>query len=288
LKRQLLVSVICAFFLFLLDGCTHYYYAPNQHNVPLFKEKNEVRLSGAYILGDEINGCDVQAAYAATKEFAVLANALVLNPNATVGSAALNSSNLYSTGAGKGQLYELGAGYYKPIPSEVSAISRKFVFETYGVLGLGNSTNYYGSFPQYNVTTNLFKAYVQPSIGFTTNLFDIIVSAKIGTLYTFGIKSTYPNAIVDSLVQYGQSIKNDLNILYQNRTSFFFEPAFTFRIGFKYVKFHFQVGGSLISGAFNQLTTAPVYDFGITIFIAHRFWQKDDRPKEERWKEIWD
>ena len=287
MKKQLFIWMVGIMALFSLDSCTHYYYAPNQHNVPLFKEKNEVRLSGAFISGDEINGCDVQAAYAMTKESAIIANALVLNPNTTISSTSI-PANPNTSGAGKGQLYELGAGYYKPIPSRVSAISRKFVFETYGVLGLGNSTNYYGDYPQYNVTTNLFKAYVQPSIGFTTNLFDIVFSAKIGALHTFGVKSNYPGAIVDTLVQNGESIKSDLSILSQSRTSFLFEPAFTFRIGFKYVKFHVQWGASFLSSSMRYLTTSPVTDIGLTIFIAHRFWQKDDRPRNQRWKEIWD
>lgn len=287
MKRHVFLWIGAVLVVLSLDSCTHYYYAPNQHNVPLFKEKNEVRLSGAYINGDEISGCDVQAGYAVTKEAAIIANALIINPNATLASTAYPSSN-YTTGAGKGQLYEIGAGYYKPIPCRIAAISGKFVFETYGVLGYGNSINQYGSFPQYRVSTNLFKGYVQPSMGFTTNLFDIIVSAKIGTLYTFGIKSNYPGVVVDSLVQNGMSIVNDLNVLSQSRTSFLFEPAFTFRIGFKYVKFHYQVGWSILSSNMQSLTFSPVMDFGLTIFIAHRFWQKDPRPKKERWKEIWD
>jgi hypothetical protein len=272
LKRQLLVGIISISFLVVLDGCTHYYYAPNQHNVPLFKEKNEVRLSGAYIQGSEINGCDIQAGYAATKEFAVIANALVINPTSK---------------DGKGQLYEVGGGYYKPIPSSCPAISKKFVFETYSVFGLGSATNYYGNYP-YNVSTDLFKAYLQPSIGFTTNLFDVILSQKIGLLHTFNVKKNMPDTTYNNLVQNGSSVVNDLNILNQGRTSFFFEPAFTFRIGFKYVKFHFQVGASLISGDFRQLTISPVYDYGVTIFIGRRFWQKDDRPKKEKWKEVFD
>ena len=107
-------------------------------------------------------------------------------------------------------------------------------------------------------------------------------------LYTFGIKSTYPNVIVDSLVKNGQTINTDLNILSQSRTSFLFEPAVTFRIGFKYVKFHFQWGTSFLSSSMRDLTSAPVWDIGITIAIAHRFWQKDDRPRKQQWKEIWD
>jgi hypothetical protein len=216
----------------------------------------------------------VQAAYAMTKESAIMANALILNPNST---------------DGRGQLYELGAGYYKPIPSPYSIISKKFVFETYGVIGLGNATNYYNKYPN-SISTNLFKAYVQPSIGYTSNLFDLIVSAKIGAIHTFGIRKSMPDSAFNELAQNGSSIANDFGILNQSRTSFIFEPAFTFRLGFKYVKLHFQVGTTVVGSNFRQLslTTTPVTDIGITIFIAKRFWQKDDRPKKDRWKQMFD
>ena len=283
--KKPLLPVVGIFIFF--SSCTHYYYAPNGHNVPVFKEKNEARLSGAYINGSELSGCDVEVGYAVTKEVAVIANALIINPNAKLqNNSPDNSPNII--GSGNGQLYELGVGYYKPIPSGVSAISKKFVFETYGVLGLGNSTNIYGNYPDYHVTTNLFKAYVQPSVSFTTNLFDIIFSAKIGELYNFGTKSNYPDAIYDTLVQHSSTIANDITVLNQNRASFLFEPAVTFRIGFKYVKCYVQYGASFINSGMKNLTSSPVWDFGLTVCIAERFWQKDERPHKERWKQIWD
>jgi hypothetical protein len=157
------------------------------------------------------------------------------------------------------------------------------------VAGLGNASNYYNKYP-YSLSTNLFKAYVQPSIGYTSNLFDLIVSAKIGAIHTFGIRRNMPDSAYNDLVQNGSTIANDLGILNHGRTSFIFEPAFTFRLGFKYVKLHFQVGTTILGSDFRQLslTTKPVTDVGVTIFIAKRFWQKNDRPKKERWREMFD
>ena len=274
MRRAIFIWISAITILLFLDSCSHYYYVPNQHNVPLFKEKNEVRVSGAFIQGNEINGADVQAAYAMTKESAIMANALILNPTST---------------DGRGQLYELGAGYFKPIPSPYSVIAKKFVFETYGVVGLGNAVNYYNKYPN-SISTNIIKAYVQPSIGYTSNLFDLIVSAKIGAIHTFGIRKSMPDSTYSELTQNGSSIANDLGILNQSRTSFIFEPAFTFRLGFKYVKLHFQVGTTVVGSNFRQLslTSSPTTDVGITIFIAKRFWQKSDKRQKEKWKELFD
>ena len=169
-----------------------------------------------------------------------------------------------------------------------AAFSKKFVFETYGVMGVGNANNVYGNNASYYVNVNLLKAYVQPSLGFTTNLFDIIISAKAGVLHTFGIKQNYPGTVSDTLVQHGSSLLTDVGILNQNRTSLLFEPAVTFRIGFKYVKFHVQWGASFLNTNMRTLTSTPVVDVGLTVAIVHRFWQKDDREKKQRWKEIWD
>jgi hypothetical protein len=271
----------------LLSGCYHYYYSPNQHNVPLFKDKNEARVSGAYISGDQVKGCDIQAAYSVSKQVAVIANAFIVNPRAqlqnnTPGESAGN------IGSGKGQLYELGAGYFKPIPCRDNRLSKKIVFETYGVMGLGNSQGLYGNYPGYSVNTRLFKGYLQPSIGSTTNLFDLIFSAKIGVLHTFGIQNSYTAQAYDTLMAHGSSIGNDLAILHRDRTAFLFEPAFMIRAGFKYVKLHFEVGGSFLGNDMRSLTSSPVWDLGLTVFIGRRFWQKDERPKNERWKEIVD
>lgn len=274
MKRQIYIWIIAVAVILSLDSCTHYYYFPNQHNVPLFKEKNEVRVSGAVINGDEVTGCDVQAAYAMTKESAIMANALVINP---------------ASHDGKGQLYELGGGYFKPLKAVSPLINKKFIFESYAVFGLGSAGNYYNNYP-YGLFTNIFKAYAQPSIGYTSNLFDLIVSAKIGAIHTFGIRKNIPDTTYNDLIQNGSTIGTDLHSLQQNRTAFIFEPAFTVRVGFKYAKLHFQVGTTIVSGHFGDLTpmARPVIDCGLTIFIARRFWQKDERPKKETWKEMFD
>jgi hypothetical protein len=287
MKRQILIGILSSFVLLSLDSCTHYYYAPNQHNVPLFKEKNEVRLSGSYLSGDEITGCDIQTAYAITKESAIMANAFIAGTGTL--SPTSNTGIISGNDGGKGQLYEIGAGYYKPLKLSSEQFNNKIVVESYAVVGLGNVSNYYGN-TNYTVSTNLLKTYLQPSIGYTSNLFDLILSAKIGTLYTFGTRRNMSDSIYNNLELNNSSIGNDLNILYRNRLSFLFEPAFTFRLGFKYVKLHFQVGTTIIGGGFHQLTPIgePAFDAGLTIFIAKRFWQKDERPKKQRWREMFD
>src|SRR4051812_1320830 len=99
MKKHYLLLISAIMF---LSSCSHYYYAPSTHNVPAFKEKNEARISGSYSAIQGSSG-EVQAAYAPIKGMGILANALWVNPNAKKEGS-----------DGRGYLYELGAGYFKP------------------------------------------------------------------------------------------------------------------------------------------------------------------------------
>jgi hypothetical protein len=57
-----------------LASCTHHYYGPNSSNVPLFKGKDEMRISGAISGADETTGFELQSAYALGKNFGGMFN----------------------------------------------------------------------------------------------------------------------------------------------------------------------------------------------------------------------
>ena len=80
MKKSISVIVL---FVIILTGCTHYYYAPNVQNVPLFTGKNEFRLSGQFgytvwdliELGDQQTTCiDLQSAYSLTNNIGLMIN----------------------------------------------------------------------------------------------------------------------------------------------------------------------------------------------------------------------
>lgn len=47
LMKTLLLLIITAFLLFIASSCIHKYYIPNGHNVPVFQQKGEARVSAA-------------------------------------------------------------------------------------------------------------------------------------------------------------------------------------------------------------------------------------------------
>ena len=216
-----------------LNSCNHYYYAPNAHNVPLFQEKNEARITIARSGGDEFVGTEFQSAYSITKNIGVMFNGFFVLPGNDGGLGSnemgeffnpIYSSNTTNAAWGKGHLFEFGVGYFK-------ALNKYFVFETYGGFGWGKATNQYDR--SSTSTVNFRRHFIQPSIGFTTEWFDIAFSTRFCGLQ-------YNN--IDYNIKIDSYDKVDLEYIENNRFSVLFEPAITLRGGWRYIKIQTQWG----------------------------------------------
>ncbi len=252
--------------LFFLNSCVHYYYSPNQQNVPLFHAKKEGRISGAVSFGEYIvPGVEAQGSYAVTKNVGLLANVSIHNP----GKNSTGSASSYETGYGnRGRLYELGAGYYKPFKSILART--KVVFENYGVAGIGHVRGLYynDSLPSDIVNAQFIKIYDQPSIGVSHDIVDFILSAKIGSLVFYKMDARKPG--------YSNSEMNeDIAAVRKHRASFLFEPAATLRLGFRWVKLNSQFGFRVMSNrALRDRSLIFNFNIGIIISLATRFKDK--------------
>ena len=278
--------------LIFLSSCSHAYYSPNTANVPVFKEKNEFKASASAALS-QVSGGDFQAAYAPTRCIGVLANANV------------NGYGNIPTSGGRGYLIELGAGYFRPLHVNTKHAENVIVFEAYGLVGLGGSkgfywnnsgvvptTNIFGQrdsqqfFYPYNcITMQYFKAYAQPSISFSHNVVDLIFAAKIGFLYTYKFNSTIPGLTGASVspdqgqFQLGTPYSDYQTLIY-NRVPFLFEPSFTIRLGFKWVKFQGQICYSVTRNQFMQNVAGLPFltSIGVSVDISHRFKKQPPHP----------
>jgi hypothetical protein len=214
MKKLAVLTIILAL---VSESCSRYYYVANVQNVPMFKEKDELHLSGFMGGGDETTCYEAQAAYAATDHLGLMANFMTAK-----------GGNVPSHNYGKGTFLEGALGYFKP--------AGKFgVFEIYG--GVGGSrqhhefyNSYYGESHGY-ADISYMRFFVQPSFGITTKLID------------FGLSGRFCNMIytrVDNLVHgddYASSKLRDL----QQMVPFNFEPAATLRIGWKNLKAQAQL-----------------------------------------------
>ncbi|HEX3024265.1 MAG TPA: hypothetical protein VHP12_03555 [Chitinophagaceae bacterium] len=199
--------------LFLLNGCTHYYYIPNVQNVPMFRQKGEARVSLQLGGEDQTSTYEIHTAYSVTNHIAVMANYM---------SAFGGKKDSVSSWA-QGNYYEVAIGYYK-------TLNKSFVFETYFGSAIGNQHHQYsvsdfwygGTYNNGNSDLACAKFFIQPSIGVKLKAFDFALSTRLSNLnfnrienhlYTNNYEFTY------------------LDQIDKSRNSFLLESALTIRFG---------------------------------------------------------
>lgn len=218
MKTNFTQVFILSVIIILNTACTHYYYAPNANNIPLFKEKNEGRIQAQYSGGNYFEGYDIQSAYAISRHAAVQLN---------IFHAGENDGDY---GSGNGTYLEFAGGYYKPSPN------KHWIFETYAGAGTGSVNNVYKNTYNYateKAKTSVTKLFIQPSFGFTSNHFDMAVSSKFSLVST-GVKhSTLTKENNDFDYEQVSSLKG--------KSYFFWEPGIMIRGGFKQIKVLAQV-----------------------------------------------
>jgi hypothetical protein len=221
LMKTVLLSLIAVFLLSFASSCVHKYYIPNGHNVPVFQQKNEARISAALSDdGERITGQELQVSYAATNKIGLLASAQRVNAP-----------------KGNGSYFEGGAGYYK-------SLNNHFVFELYGVIGNGYAYNDFGE--GRFISNQLFKTYIQPSLAYTDRVFDIAISSRFVSLRPHHInvwQVTDKNSF-----NFSDRLEEDYMQLQSNRNTFLIEPAFTLRAGYKSVKLQAQLSSAFFVG----------------------------------------
>jgi hypothetical protein len=209
----------------MLSSCTHKYYAPNTHSVPLFQQAGEAHAAGILWTGSEVSGAEVQGAYALTNRIGVMANLITGRGGHEVKS-------------GRGYLLEAGSGYYK-------SVGGKGVVEAYAGVGAGRVKNHY--YTGQSSMVSLFRLFVQPSIGYTTPYFDCAFSARLAWLSLLNPRGGVQGVPNSSEIYYWEYVR-------QHPRSLLLEPALTIRGGWKYCKLQLQLGlsGNLSHSAFPQ------------------------------------
>ncbi|MBN2214109.1 MAG: hypothetical protein JW723_07685 [Bacteroidales bacterium] len=230
----------------LLSSCTHYYYAPNMHNVPLFQQKEEFHLDLSGSLGNEFTGFEVQAAFSLTDNIGIMANGFVVD----------RERDLYPDEYGRGHLIEGGAGAFVPLHTNI-------VFETYFGVGLGKVENGYDT----GITSklNLNRYFFQPSLGYTSDLIDIAVSLRLSGLRYNDIRLT------GTLEQEDQ---DQIRCISKNPFSVLVEPAITLRGGWEHVKFQLQLGFSGNETNRDLLQEHINLNFGLYFIISDKYRNK--------------
>ncbi|MGE7773932.1 hypothetical protein ACQKLP_04375 [Chitinophaga sp. NPDC101104] len=228
------------FYLFLLApamalfACNRNVYVPNQINVPLLKEKGEVKAS--------VSLSDWQAAYAVTDNFAIMANGQYISRLLTVEGDGVDDDPIVDPNT-RGGLIELGAGYTKAL-----GVSKKAVFEVYGGYGYGGFRTLEESYlykpdsvrgyDDYRLRTKFHKFFIQPSFGLSHKVVEVAVSTRFSLV-------NFNNVSSGSLTWDGDpNMRMDFQRL-DGKLVGFMEPAATVRVGFKNIKWFWQLRASV-------------------------------------------
>ncbi|MCE3279324.1 MAG: hypothetical protein K0S44_1515 [Bacteroidetes bacterium] len=199
----------------LLSSCSNSLYVSNTVNVPLLKEKGEVKVN--------VDQSNAQVAVAISDHWGVMVNGFY--------KAIEKKADNFVV---QGTLGEAGFGYYK-------AFRKGFVFETYGGLGLGtidrkqtyttaDNNVYWASFDAQGT-----KAFVQPSFGYGGRYFDLAFTPR----FSF-VKYTHFRAFGYTEEQLAADYLDNDRITKGIFT--FAEPAITVRGGYKFIKIQAQYG----------------------------------------------
>lgn len=210
-------SIVSIFVGFGMLSCNPKLYSPNTQNVPLISEKGQTNLT----LSGNLNQVEFQGAYGIAENIAIQANGGLFIP------ADLNNGN-----GGSGKFVEVGAGYFKPIHT-------MWVFETYGLLGIGSVENHFPSTKNIapdtdgDISANILRVGIQPNFGYVSKNFSAAVSSRFVNL-------SY-NKIDGDLIYQGELFTEYLT---ENKSNFLIEPALTLKAGFEQIKLQLQYGYS--------------------------------------------
>lgn len=220
----------------VLVSCSPKYYSPNTQNVPLISEQGETNLT--------LSGSDKQVefhgAYGVADGFAIQANGGLFIP--------VDEDN---GDGGSGKFAELGLGYF-------TSFNEYWVFETYGVAGIGTVENHLpSSLEDHPGTTgklsaNTFRIGIQPNFGFKSKYFSAAISSRFVNLSYSKIRG---DMMFDNV--------NQNDYLNNNSSNFLIEPALTLRGGFENFKLQLQYGYSFNVTKYNFRQDHSILTLGL-------------------------
>lgn len=243
--KNLLMSIL----LLSITGCTHYYYAPNAANIPLFKEKNTFKGKAGFGGGNNYSGGDIQLAYSPGKKIGIMVNSFFAGKTEQVGDIITGPGTHKESG--KGSYIEAGVGYYKAFGGK-----QVWIFETYAGAGIGGQNHVYNF--QETSKLHIFKYFIQPSIGYISQrgTLEIALGSRFSRVNLKIIQSNISEAN-------NQSSKADLDYISIHPSSFLWEPSIIVAAGWPNIKFYLEFTTSQILTTSNLARDDLNFNLGI-------------------------
>lgn len=214
--KNVLVLFSIVIIIALFSSCSPKFYAPNTHNVPLISHKEDVQIT----VSGNVDQVELQGAAAVSDGISVILSGGLFIPK-----------NEENGNGGSGKFIEAGPGFFLPISSN-------FVFETYGLIGIGSFENHLpGSTEETNtkgdISARLTRFGIQPNFGYKSEYFSVGISSRFVHV---GYRDIKGDLIFEGIDQ--------IQYLKDHRSNFMIEPALTLRGGIEKAKLQLQVGKS--------------------------------------------
>lgn len=198
---------------------------------------------------------DINGSYAITDKIGLQANFTSVKPR-----------DMNPEQYGSGYMGELGGGYYK-------RLSPYWIFETYGLIGLGSAENHFTGSPEYgidrkvgpdsrpdtsyHISANTMRFGIQPSITFKKRKFFTSLAVRASNLNFFNVKG----GLVFDEADWGKLLRE------QGKNNWIFETALT--IGVDIDQFRLQLQGGTL-GNFGKVDLHTEGGFG-SVGIGYNF-----------------
>lgn len=262
-----ILIIIVFFFTSCVHEKEHLYSFQNAQEVNLFKEKNEVRARGYFNSGTDNKGFGFDAAYSVTNNYAFSLNYFQYKNSVN------NYVNGFNTGNWAGSNFGLTFGRFKDF-------KKQGVFEIYAGFNYTTQMHNYTfvqeewdivwfmpvysatATPLGNATIETAKYFLQPNYGVSFDIIELAVSTRVGYNSILSVKNN---------IQRGTNAHVEVASIAKDVGYFMFEPAITFRVGWRYAKFQTQ-----LSYCATEMKGAPLsISFGLQLAFAKRYLKKE-------------
>ncbi len=246
MKKILLYLIITP--AIILSACSPVYYVPNTVNTPLFQDKGELNLALTAGATEYTTNVGLNSAFSISQNTGIMFNLASFEGSKEESSENSNtiSDDLNYNPSRRGQMAEIGIGYFKPFEANPN-----FIFETY--IGYGQYSGNVAIDEQQSVSFGINRPFIQPAVGFKNKYVEIAVGARIVKLYYANVSPS--TAFLSN--EYEMQQFSELN----NKT--LLEPFATLRAGTEKVKIQLQIVKATKNGNSNLAVDGANFSVGL-------------------------
>ena len=281
-------NIVGLFFLlgiFLLgNGCSHYYYVPNDNNLLALTEKGDIKVAGGGSFSGEFRNYALQAGYSPIKHVGLKGqffrvsdrNGSLDNRGGTVYRNAYYGNGFAAEGSVGG--YLIGRDWGREAKQERYLMPLRSSFDMYLGYGRGQINN---SYANYNISTA--EDVITGDTELKLNKYFLQAGAHL-SLYSLSLHLGFRSSVLDyskGVINGNIGEDNELDI-YKIRSLdpiFTYETSFRFQVGIRHARLFFSGTAARYSEELNDLFKQSIFQVGGVLELDEIFKKKEKIPE---------